>query len=124
GAAGDQTSIAYVKNLGLSAWIDEQFAMPVSNVLPLIPLPTASTSTPPTAVLPSLNYTYWSWWQRAMTAPDQLRQRVAYALSQIVVVSTNSTNLNDQPYGVSAYYDILMRNAFGNFRDMLREITL
>jgi uncharacterized protein (DUF1800 family) len=124
-ATADKTSIAYVKNKGLSAWIDEQFALPASLTMPLNPAPTSNGATPvPGAQLPSTSYTYWSWWQRSITAPDQLRQRVAYALSQILVVSTNSQNLNDQPYGVSAYYDILLNDAFGNFSTLLKDVTL
>jgi uncharacterized protein (DUF1800 family) len=120
----DRTSIAYVQNKGLSAWIDEQFTLPATLTMPLVPAPTADTNTPPGASLPSLNYTYWSWWQRSVTAPDQLRQRVAYALSQILVVSTNSQNLNDQPYAVSAYYDVLLNDSFGNFRTLMKDLTL
>ncbi len=118
----DKTSIAYVKNIGFNAWIDEQFTLPVNTLMSLCPPPTADASG--NVQLPTLNYTYWNWWQRAMTAPDQLRQRLAFALSQILVISTNSTNLDDQPYGVCQYYDILLQDAFGNFKGFLKDITL
>ena len=55
-------------------------------------------------------------------APDQLRQRVAFALSQIpVVTNAQVTGFNSETY--LHYYDIFVRNAFGNYRDVLREVT-
>ncbi|MGF2076147.1 DUF1800 family protein, partial [Enterococcus casseliflavus] len=55
--------------------------------------------------------------------PDQLRQRVAFALSQILVVS-ESGPLADNGRALSAYYDVLLKHAFGNFRDLLEDVTL
>ncbi len=60
----------------------------------------------------------------AISAPDQLRQRVAFALSEILVVSNASDNLGNQPGALPAYYDVLVRGAFGNFRQLLEDITL
>lgn len=60
------------------------------------------------------------YWDHIITANDQVRQRMAFALSQIVVYSDAADN--DQL--MRAYYqDILIRNAFGNFRDLLQEVT-
>ena len=63
------------------------------------------------------------WYKAAIDAPDQLRQRVAWALSQYFVVSRIG---NSQPQAVERwlnYYDIFTRHAFGNFRDILDEVT-
>ena len=64
------------------------------------------------------------WAMVALEAPDQLRQRVAWALSQILVVTPNqideSRNINE-PF--MKYYDIFVRNAFGNYRDVLKEVS-
>lgn len=65
----------------------------------------------------------FAWWQTAMVAPDQLRQRVAFALSEIFVVSDNVAELGRQPAGLASYYDVLVRHALGNYRDLLREVT-
>lgn len=80
------------------------------------------------------NYPQFSWWHRAITAPDQLRQRMAWALSQIFVTSRfgngftartlEKTTGEPQFLGVVHYYDMLLRNAFGNYRDLLGEVTL
>ncbi|GJM08480.1 MAG: hypothetical protein DHS20C11_07560 [Lysobacteraceae bacterium] len=64
------------------------------------------------------------WFDTAQDAPDQLRQRVAFALSEILVVSDVNGTLEGQPLAVAEYYDILLRNAFGNYRDLLEEVTL
>jgi uncharacterized protein (DUF1800 family) len=55
---------------------------------------------------------------------DQLRQRVAFALSEIFVISDQNTLINQHPDGIATYYDILTNDAFGNFRDLLEDVTL
>ncbi len=55
-------------------------------------------------------------------ADDQLRMRMMFALSQILVVSDNE-GLRGRPLTMAAYHDILSRNAFGNYRDLLEEVT-
>ncbi len=62
------------------------------------------------------------WWRQAIQAEDQLRQRVAFALSEILVVSAHD-GLSEEQFGLANYYDILLRNAFGNYRDLLGEVT-
>lgn len=64
-----------------------------------------------------------TWWQRSLTAPDQLRQRMALALSQIFVISQFGA-LDGAHEGVTIYYDMLLENAFGNYRDLLEDVTL
>ena len=65
-----------------------------------------------------------AWWKNAVTAPDQLRQRVAFALSEIFVVSDVDGNLAGNPTGLASYYDVLLRDAFGNYRTLLQDVTL
>ncbi|MGL5003580.1 MAG: DUF1800 domain-containing protein [Casimicrobium sp.] len=62
-----------------------------------------------------------AWWQRALTADDQLRQRTAFALSQIMVVSSNGNS--NSPYVLAGYMDMLSDNSFGNFRDLLKGVA-
>jgi len=59
----------------------------------------------------------------ATQSNDQLRQRIAFALSQIFVVSRRDASLMNAPRGMANYYDIFIRNAFGNYRDILGEVT-
>lgn len=65
-----------------------------------------------------------AFWQDALAAPDQLRQRVRYALSEMFVVSSNGSVLDNLPRGEAGYYDLLGKDAFGNFRTLLNDVTL
>ncbi len=105
-----------------SAWIDQQEAMAQASThlahmdsrLPQL------QATNATAAL-SANQFYESFWQQAATAPDQLRQRVAFALSEIFVTSFGSGR--QDPRGMAAYYDLLEADAFGNYRTLLNDVT-
>jgi len=71
----------------------------------------------------TLSYTQRdAWWYITTNAMDQLRQRVAFALSEILVISKNGPLLTYPDARVS-YYDVLVRNAFGNFEDLLKEVS-
>ncbi|MGU3845367.1 DUF1800 family protein, partial [Vibrio diabolicus] len=65
-----------------------------------------------------------AWYQIVITADDQLRQRMAYALSQILVVSRYGGVLSSKPTGLVDYYDVLIANAFGNYRDLLYDVSI
>jgi uncharacterized protein (DUF1800 family) len=99
-------------------WIDNQLQQPASLQLPHI------QSLPP----PQFQFQLQPdrvdiWFRNALHGDDQLRQRVAFALSEIMVVSQLGA-LGDAPYALADYYDVLARNAFANYRDLLQEITL
>jgi hypothetical protein len=111
--------IKAVKMSGYSAWLTKQFALPVTSHLPVVLASAkADPGTSPSAVL-----TFNTWWKQSVTAPDQLRQRVAFALSEIMVVSQQGV-LTDNPIALSSYYDTLLKDAFGNFRTLLKDVTL
>jgi uncharacterized protein (DUF1800 family) len=83
--------------------------------------------TPPTLLLPQVSSTSGylvPWWSTAVTAQDQLRQRVSFALSEILVVSEQSGALNAKDTEVANYSDLLTKDALGNFRTLLNDITL
>ncbi|MEE9438716.1 MAG: DUF1800 family protein [Saprospiraceae bacterium] len=66
----------------------------------------------------------YAWWQMNMTnEEDVLRHKVAYALSQIVVISENS-DLGSWADALTGYYDILLDNSFGNYKDLLKDVSL
>jgi uncharacterized protein (DUF1800 family) len=121
-------SIAAVKQLGFSAYINSQFAEPVT-VYPILPVVDPSSSKGcPSGSSPYCyrnNYTAFpvqnSFFFNAVTAPDQLRQRIAFALSQIFVVSNVKVNC---AYAIREYQQMIVDNAFGNFRDLLQNVTL
>lgn len=111
------TDIEYQIELGNEAWIDEQLNLTPSFHLPLVE-PFVD------------NEDFWrsyrisAWWQHSLYAEDQLRQRVAFALSEIFVVSEFNGVLFDSPDALTNYYDVLIKNAFSNYRQLLEEITL
>lgn len=120
-SATDRTSIAYVQNKGtIDAWLNEQFSLPATTLLSYVD----AVWDPNNTNTQNSVQAHYGWWVRSATAPDQLRQRVAYALSQILVVSSNSQGLNNNPIAIGAYYDVLLADAFGNFRQLLEDITL
>lgn len=66
----------------------------------------------------------FSFWRNAIEGDDQLRQRMAFALSQILVVSNfGGELLTDIPEPVVGYQDVLVQGAFGNYRDLLEAVT-
>lgn len=66
----------------------------------------------------------FAFWHHSINAQDQLRQRVAFALSEILVVSSYTDDFfQDEPIPIASYQDILIDHAFGNYLDMLKEVT-
>ena len=63
----------------------------------------------------------WDFYRNALTQPDQLRQRVAFALGQIVVVSEHEVQGS---YGYRHFHTLLLQQAFGNYRELLRRVAL
>lgn len=65
-----------------------------------------------------------TWTTVALTASDQLRQRIAWSLSQILVVGSNDFGINLETEPWIHFYDIFIENAFGNYRDILQEVSI
>ena len=108
---------------GYARWIDEQIAQPASLQLPTVQAAFANLANP-AQMIGSLNTDRQEiWFRNSIRGPDQLRQRVAFALSEIMVVSQQSA-LQNMPYALADYYDMLARNAFGDFRQLMQDVTL
>jgi uncharacterized protein (DUF1800 family) len=112
--------VANVQSMGYTNWINNQFALPATHHLPLLYTKDNPDPTQPSYSGSSL---FNTWWQQSITAPDQLRQRVAFALSEIMVVSDQGV-LQDNGIVLASYYDMLLDNAFGNYRQLLEAVTL
>lgn len=121
--------LAHVLAVGTQAFLDEQFAAPASPypTLPYVPAGQQATfcATDPD---PQCGRDYYSlfllqnaFFQQALSSNDQLRQRVAFALSQIMVTSGLDVNL---AYGMGRYQQIFRDNAFGNYETILTRVTL
>lgn len=111
--------IASVQSLGYNNWISNQFSLAATHHLPVV---FANENPDPSNPFPSSDW-FDAWWENSVTAPDQLRQRVAFALSEIMVASEKGT-LQNHADALGYYYDTLVDHAFGNFRDLLKAVTL
>lgn len=119
--------IQQLRAIGIEAWLDAQFAAPVSRQLPFLQWVATSQGV-------YQQHRLEAWLINAAQLPDpatpmalhedQLRQRVAFALSEILVVSDRNAALLFQPYALADYYDLLAEHAFGNYRSLLRGVTL
>lgn len=125
-----ETDIAHLKTVGYQAWLDEQFAAQPTYQMEYFDW-VANTLGEQVGQGTRLE----AWFIGALGGPDpadpmrihidQLRQRVAFALSEILVTSQQNTTLGLYgAEGLAYYYDILARNAFGNYRQLLEEVTL
>jgi uncharacterized protein (DUF1800 family) len=65
-----------------------------------------------------------SWWDHNLNNKDYLKQRIAYVLSQIFVISSRSDVISEHAHGQASYYDLLVKHSFGNFKNLLMDITL
>jgi uncharacterized protein (DUF1800 family) len=120
--------VAQVQAEGLQAWLNAQFAAPESEypVFPYVPgdgTIFCATSSDPNCLRD--NYSLFllqnAFFVNALTKPDQLRQRVAFALSQIFV--TSGVDISEA-YAMARYQQMLLDNAFGNFETLLNQVTL
>lgn len=124
--------IARVNSLGYSGWITDQMAKPATLHLQLHQSIHAElTPFYSDQSDKDCEFSYGcnlsrhdTWTQIAVYGDDQLRQRVAFALSQLFVISDGSDNVGYSQLAISDYYDTLAVNAFGNYRTLLEEVSL
>jgi uncharacterized protein (DUF1800 family) len=102
-------SIAHLQSIGISAYLSEQFAEPASTYN----LPVDTTS--------ELSTLQEQFFRNAVSGPDQLRQRVAFALGQIAVVSGVKIITYNE---MMPYQQTLLNDAFGNYHNFLKDVTL
>jgi uncharacterized protein (DUF1800 family) len=105
--------------LGFEGWIAEQLARP-----PSLHLPHVQSIQPVPQNIQELHRNRVDiWFRHALSGGDQLRQRVAFAWSEIMVVSQVGA-LANLPYATTSYYDVLVTQGLGNFRDLMKAVTL
>jgi len=126
--------IQKVANQSIEKWLDEQLAMSnsfrietyVKNLHQSMVDSLNIKNNVNTNTLTNVGVSNWhfdaAWFQGCMTAPDQLRWRVSFALSEILVTSRVSA-FDGNPYALASYYDVLLDNSFGNYRILLDKIT-
>jgi uncharacterized protein (DUF1800 family) len=121
GATSDE--IEWVAEKGLDAWLENQFSLPISYHEPIVRDYIEEYGADPQSTPFPGFYRRFAFFERALTAPDQFRQVVAYALTQFFVVSETGV-LQVNPLALSNYYDTLLEHSFGNFRDLLYAVTM
>ncbi|MBI5922936.1 MAG: DUF1800 domain-containing protein [Betaproteobacteria bacterium] len=113
--------MARVQSLGYAGWIDAQTALPQTQ------------SRWDWLVAKGFNATNYrnnengfdaANWCKLLSAPDTLRQRIALALSEILVVGIDGLSGGWRAFAAAHYLDILENNAFGNYRKLLEDVTL
>ena len=125
----DAALVAHVAAVGIPAYLDEQFAASGSRYSSNKYVPSGQAATfCPADPNPTCARDYYSLFQlqadfyrNALANSDQLRQRVAFALSQIFVTSGLDIN---EAYGMAIYQQIFLDRAFGNFEDIVAKVTL
>ena len=122
--AATEPEIADIRSVGYVAWLDKQMDIPISQT--------------GVAWLSSRGYDQvtvdefyfrdsladYMAWNQLITNTDPIRKRLAYALSQFFVVSTNGIEITWRSNAMAAYWDVLNRHALGNFRQLLEDVTL
>jgi uncharacterized protein (DUF1800 family) len=112
------SEISALQAQSFDGWLNQQFALPVTSHLAYLDAAQAAGEDI------SSNQVMESTWKQAVQGNDQLRQRVALALSEILVVSDANSDVGNAPYGLASYMDLLERDAFGNYRQLLEDVTL
>ena len=140
GGKGDDSDFNNLRSIGIPAYLNQQFNTPpqfvdgsanppLSSNYPAMPLYPVNQPTPPVCDTTCVrdNYTLYQLQKQfvtsSLTQPDQLRQRVAFALHKFIVVAGRDMNNNEASW-YAPYLQTIDRNAFGNFRTLLKEITL
>jgi uncharacterized protein (DUF1800 family) len=112
-----------LKSIGYTAWIDRQIAL-----APTLQRPTLESDlisqlgSNSVSIVITRAMRMERWFATAALASDQLRQRMGFAMSQIMVISDND-GLQNQPLSVAEYNDILIRNSLGSYQAMLKDVT-
>jgi uncharacterized protein (DUF1800 family) len=99
---------------GYDTWITNQIALPATLHRPRLEAKSSE----------GISQRQEVWWYHSTHAPDQLRQRIAFALSEIFVISDEDDTLRNEQIAMAAYYDMLLGHAFGDFRQLLEDVTL
>ena len=120
--------VARVSDLGYSAWIEDQFRRSINLHLPIVQTwqSELQTATFTNSVLVNSEHRIEAWWRQSMrgdAASDPLRQRTAFALSQIFVISDRMESLSNDQRGMTSYYDTLLTHSFGTYRGLLEAVT-
>jgi uncharacterized protein (DUF1800 family) len=109
--------------VGYSAWIDAQLALPASSHRSNWQAADAALKAADATASAGTAQVLESFWKQALTGPDQLRQRVAFALSQIMVLSSADGEVSNQPRALAAWLDMLNTDGLTTYRQLLESVA-
>ncbi len=133
---GSEADVNNLSTIGYNAWFAQQFAIantlhePYAEREIILNTQPACAATDATCnqklFLQTFGDEYYEqpFWMTALTGKDELRKRVQFALSELFVISGQDAVLGQMPRGMASYYDTLGNDAFGNFRQLLEDVTL
>lgn len=119
----DDAQLAEVNARGFNGWIDWQWTLPYTPVLTHWDAENARIRAADPNNRARAGELQQAFYQRALFGQDQLRVRVAYALSQIFVVSTVDSTLGDQTRMVASYFDMLQTTGLTTYRQLLEGVA-
>ena len=122
--AATEPEIADIRSVGFVAWLDKQMDIPISQTGVAWLSSRGYDKVTVDEYYNQNQFADYMVWNQLIASPDPVRKRLAYALSQFFVVSTNGIEIQWQSNAVAAYWDVLNRNALGNFRQLLEDATL
>lgn len=118
------TEIDAKTKVSVDEWLEAQFQLPISRHTPIVNRYLQTYGYDIDAMPNPGTFRRFAFWERVIESPDQLRQLVAYALTQVFVVSDRPTPIFVNPLALSSYYDTLLEHSFGNFEDLLLAVTM
>jgi uncharacterized protein (DUF1800 family) len=110
-------AIQSLQSTGFDAYLTQQFATPTTTLAPIPVAPFPAVCLASSTAYPCAES---EWWSAVINGPDQLRQRVAFALSEMFVVSTQSI----PGQAIPQFHNALANDAFGNFATIMKDVTL
>lgn len=118
-----EADIDQLMAVGYSTWIDDQLALPAGSYRASWDAADAAIKVKTPTAGAGTAEVYDAWWTQALTARDQLRQRWVFALSQVFVISLVDTTVSEQPRAAAAWLDMLATRGFGNYRDLIEDVS-
>jgi uncharacterized protein (DUF1800 family) len=118
------TTLKALTDQGMNTWLTQQMAMPPSQSMTAWLIEKGYNDATVSGNINGDGGWTGAIWNKLFTAPDAFRQRAVLALSELFVVSTLGLPISWKNFAIANYWEVLEKNAFGNFRSLLEAVTL
>ncbi len=119
-----------LSEIGINVWLDQQMSMPYisfndeyDNIFEEIADSLLTYGIKRKDIYRLSDYSTYAFYQKIFKHKDKLRQKVAFALSQLFVIHRNANGLFNRGFGITDFYNTLYEGAFGNFRTLIENVT-